>query len=95
MDVFTVYVADNFHYMDAEATYKRGEFATWDEAVTEAERIVEASLRELYRPDLDDGALYHQYTLFGEDPYIVPQPAGKRFSAWEYAQRRCQTLSSA
>ena len=95
MDSFTVYVADNFHYMDNEATYKLGEFASWDEAVAVAERIVEASLREVYRPDLGAEALYHQYTLFGEDPYIVPQPEGKRFSAWKYAQRRCQELSPA
>ena len=93
MDSFTVYVADNFHYMDAEATYQLGKFATWDEAVTAAERIAEASLQEVYRPDLDAEALYHQYTLFGEDPYIIPRPEGKHFSAWEYAKRRCQELT--
>jgi hypothetical protein len=37
-------------------------------------------------------ALFTSYSLFGEDPFIVPDDADPPFSAWTYAKARCQHL---
>ncbi len=37
---FEVFVDDNSHYMDEDYRYKAGEFLNYDEALTEAKRIV-------------------------------------------------------
>lgn len=93
--MFTVRVADNFHYMDEEETYIHSEHATWADAVAEARRLVDASLAELYRPGMSGYDLYSLYTSFGDAPYIVPTPQGKHFSAWEYAKQRAEVECSA
>ena len=90
--MYTLHVADNFHYMDESETYKAGEFATWNEAVNAARGLVDRCLAESFRPGMSATALYKTYTGFGEDPYIVPVPEGERFSAWEYAKQRCAEL---
>jgi len=40
--------------------------------------------------------LYDHYVMFGDDPFIVVSGGGKEpgdgFSAWDYAQERCQSL---
>lgn len=91
--MYTVRVADNFHYMDEDETYTLGAFPTWAEAVAAARRVVDRSLEELHQPGMDAEALFAQYTAFGEDPYIVPVPDGEaEFSAWDYAKQRCAVL---
>jgi len=90
--MFVLRVADNFHYMDEDETYTHGEFATWAEAVAAARQIVDRCLAEDYRPGVTPAALYARYVSFGDDPYIVPQPDGERFSAWDYAKQRCNEL---
>lgn len=92
--MFTVRVADNFHHMDRDEIYTHGAFCTWSEAVTAAEQIVDRSLAEHFRANMSADALYAQYTSFGDDPFIVPEPEGEHFSGWEYARRRCSVLCS-
>ena len=53
--MFEVFVADNFNYMDEEATHRHGEFASWAQALSVARAIVDRSLQEVYRPGV--GAL--------------------------------------
>jgi len=93
--MFTLFVADNFHYMDEEETYQCGEFDTWTEAVQAARQIVDEFLADAIKQGVSPGAVYSHYTLFGEDPYIVPTPDGEHFSAWKYAEQRSQELSQA
>ena len=45
-----------------------------------------------YHAGANGDELYESYASFGEDPYIVPEPEGKHFSAWEYAKQRCRKL---
>jgi hypothetical protein len=92
--MFSVRVADNFHYMDEDETYTHGEFANWSEAVAAAREIVDRHLSQAYQPGMSADALYDEYISFGEDPYIIPVPPGEHFSAWEYAKERCQMLCS-
>jgi hypothetical protein len=92
MGEFTVYVADNFHHGDDDETYEHGEYATYARAVAAAKRIVDAWLKNAYEPGANPDDLYQRYASFGDDPYVVPEPEGKHFSAWEYAKQRCQEL---
>ena len=91
---FEVFVDDNFHYQDESERYKHGEYDTWEEAVETCKKLVDGELLHLYKPGESAGELYFSYTSFGEDPFIRPAPRGERFSAWEYAQQRCEEIST-
>jgi hypothetical protein len=47
-------------------------FEVSDKALIEARRIVGSSVTSAFRPGMTIEALYEAYTMFGEDPYIVP-----------------------
>jgi hypothetical protein len=86
-------VDDNFHYMDEEARYKLGDFATLDEAVAACKQVVDKFLKDEVTPDITAAERYEQYTGFGPDPFIVthdPDAGNPPFSAWSYAKERCQ-----
>jgi hypothetical protein len=85
-------VDDNYHYMDEEARYKLGDFATLDEAVAACKRRVDQFLNKV-PIDITAAERYEQYTGFGPDPFIVtddPDAGSPPFSAWSYAKERCQ-----
>ena len=90
--LFEVFVDDNFHYQDESERYKQGEYDTWEAAVAGCKRLVDGELLHLYAPGDSALELYSSYTSFGEDPFIRPCPRGERFSAWEYARRRCDEI---
>ena len=93
---FNVIVADNFHYMDESENYVHGTFATLEEAIAAAKRIVDEYLASAYKPGLSAAELYHSYVNFGEDPYIAAEgQSGVLFSAWDYARERCAEMCSA
>ena len=90
---YSVYVDDNYHYMDEEARYKLGDFATLDEAVAACKRTVDQFIQNEVSPDATADERYAQYTGFGPDPFIVtddPGAGSPPFSAWSYAKERCQ-----
>ena len=89
---YTVYVDDNFHYMDESERYKLGEFATAEAAVAAAKKVVDEYLASAYQPGMSAEELSRSYLLFGEDPYIVPRGPGSDFSARDYARERCREL---
>lgn len=86
---YTVYVDDNFHHMDESERYLLGHFDSEAEAEAAARSVVDRSLQDLYRPGMSAGDLMALYRGFGEDPWISPQT---HFSAWAYAEARCQVL---
>jgi hypothetical protein len=90
--MFTVTVADNYHYMDESEWYEFGKFATWAEAVAAARRIVDECLAEYHIDGAKPESMFTSYKSFGDDPFISPVPAGEHFSAWDYAEQRCQEL---
>lgn len=90
--MFTVRVADNFHYMDESETYTHGEFPTWVDAVEAARGIVDRCLSEYHQPGITAEALFSKYKFFGDDPFIIPTPDGEKFSGWDYAKERCAFL---
>ena len=94
---YLLYVDDNFHYMDESERYLSGTFDTVEAALTKARQIVDECLESAYEPGMTAAQLYHSYVGFGEDPFIVcegdlPQV---KFSAWDYAGRRCDVICDA
>ncbi len=93
MPLYTVFVDDNFHYMDESERYEHGKFSDCQSAIAACRWIVDRSLAEL---DLDatPDALFAQYTMFGEDPWIRSDDGDCRFSARAYARERCYELAT-
>jgi hypothetical protein len=87
---YTVYVDDNFHYMDEDARYKYGAYESLEEAVRVCKAIVDACLTRGYEPGVSARKLYEGYVASGDDPFIVGP--GASFSAWTYARQRCEAL---
>jgi len=90
---YSVYVDDNYHYMDEEARYKLADFATLEEAVAACKRMVDQFIQNEVSPDVTADERYAQYTGFGPDPFVVtddPSAGSPPFSAWNYAKERCQ-----
>ncbi len=89
---YTVYVDDNYHYMDESERYKLGEFETYDDALNAAKRIVEDYINRAYKEGMSARELLESYKSFGEDPYIDPDDGTPKFSAWDYAEELCKKL---
>ena len=94
MSKYIVFVDDNFHYMDESERYKFGEFNTKEEAIAQCKKIVD----EFFEPHIIDKLsyqeLWHGYTMFGEDPFIVTEDKSCHFSAWDYAKQKCHEMAS-
>jgi len=86
-----VTIADNFHYMDESEYVDGGEFDTYADALARAQKIVDESLWDTWQAGDTPDALMARYTMFGDDPFIVP--AGEpRFSARDYARTRVEAI---
>lgn len=89
---YRVMVDDNYRYMEVEARYERGMFATCARAVVACRQIVDQFLQAEYHLPMTTEDLWQVYTGFGPDPFIVgPEPVCS-FSAWEYARIRCREI---
>lgn len=92
---WTVYVDDNFHYMDEDERYVLGAFDSYEAALVACRKIVDEFLCDNPASTADE--LYESFIQFGEDPWIMgPATATEmpRFSARDYALQRCHELRS-
>ncbi len=87
---YTVYVDDNFHYMDESERYKIGEFNNCDAAIAACKRIVDEFLQQ-NRGKCED--LIATYVMFGEDPFIRTDDPNCKFSARDYARERVRLMA--
>jgi hypothetical protein len=78
---YTVFIDDNFHYMDESYRCKHGDFETGEEALEAAKRIVDESLASLHTEGMTASKLYDHYVTFGDDPFIIPEDESCKFSA--------------
>ena len=93
--MYTVRVADNFHYRDESETYTLGTYATLAEAEAAARDVVDRFLADQHAAGMTADALYRHYQAFGDEPYIVAAPGAPevpRFAGWEYARARCDAI---
>lgn len=88
---YVIRVDDNYDYMDKDARYTYGEYATLEDALKAAKEIVDGCLSSAYTPGMSAEDLYQIYTSLGEDPFIVG-PEDSNFSAWTYAKAQCAVL---
>ena len=91
----TSFVDDNFHYQDESERYKKGNYETFDEAVEVCKEIVDRCLAATYKEGMNAAELYDSYVSFGDDPFVVPEPEGVKYSSWEYAKKRCSEICGA
>lgn len=90
---YILYIDDNYHYMDEEYRRRAGEFATLEDAMAQAKKIVDDYLLSAFRPGITVDQLMRSYLMFGEDPFIVtPDPDAIPFSARDYALLKCREM---
>jgi hypothetical protein len=89
---YIVYVDDNYHFMDEDERYVSGEFDDCESAKKHCMGIVNTSLMKGYRRGMDWNELLKSYKAFGEDPWVSSLDADCQFSAWDYAEQRCQEI---
>jgi hypothetical protein len=90
---YRVLVDDNFHYMDESERYELGSFEHLESAIQAAKQVVDSFLASEYQPGMTARQLFKHYLAFGEDPFILtPDQSKVSFSAWEFAQTRCEEL---
>jgi hypothetical protein len=90
---YTVLVDDNYHYMEESARHRVGSFDKLDEAIAACKKVVDEWLEDSRKPEMTAGELYGMYKMFGEDPFIVSEgDSSVPFSAWEYAEGRCEEI---
>lgn len=93
---YTVFIDDNFNFMDEEERTTDSVHGTFDAALARAKVIIEQSLHHLRTPSMSAAELLEHYNSFGDDPWIMPTPAGmQRFSAWDHAEKRCAEICAA
>ena len=90
MDKYTVFVDDNARSQDESARYTLGEFTTYEAAVTACQKIVTEFLQGSKPGRQSFEKLWENYTMFGEDPFIVSGDKKLDFSAWDYAKELCR-----
>ncbi len=64
-------------------------------ALTAARDRVEDGIVEFWRPGMSPEDFIRQWSMFGEDVFLVPDDGEPRFSAMEYARERIQELAGA
>lgn len=89
---YTVFVDDNFHYMDESERYKLGEFEDCPSAVAACKQIVDEFFTSCDLNHTGD-EIFKQYVFFGEDPWIRSDDSECRFSARDYARERAIELA--
>jgi hypothetical protein len=92
---FKVFVDDNYHYQDESERYEQGEYESYEAAVAACKLIVDQYLAGAFKEGMNAAELYKSYVSFGEDPFVVPNPEGVLFSAWDYAKQRCLEICDA
>lgn len=91
---YNLKVYDNFHYADESEAYNHGSYDTYEEAEIAAKDIVNEFLEQNWSRGMNPIILIAQYSLYGEDPVIVPaeNPAGRKFSGREYANEIAESI---
>ena len=85
---YTVFVDDNFHYMDESERYKLGEYTDCPSAVAACKKLIDEYLQQGFTHNTTVEELQKSYSFFGEDPFILSDDPDCKFSARDYASRR-------
>ncbi len=93
---FTVYVDDNFHFMDENSRWEKGPYSTYEEALKYCEYLVGINMEEMAEGGKKTGAeALGAYAMYGDDPWISPTPEGvPKFSARKYAKTLADAMDA-
>ena len=95
-EIFKVYIDDNFHYMDESERYAVGSYYSLEEAIEKCQEITIRSLEDLYEEGITPEKLSAQWSMFGDDPFIVGGEGSVPFSARKFiTPELCQTIIEA
>jgi len=81
---YKVFIDDNYHYMDASERSAVGSYDSLDEALVKCKEITVSSLNDLYEKGISPEKLSAQWSMFGEDPFVVGGVGGVPFSARKF-----------
>jgi hypothetical protein len=84
---YAVKVDDNFHYMDESERYDGGSYSTLEEAIERCKEITIKSLKGCYEKGMDADKLIAQWSMFGDDPFIIGEGGKPAFSARAFVSR--------
>ena len=79
---YKVYVGDNYHYMDER--YTVGSYNSLEDALEKCKEITIKSLNDFYEKGITPEKLSAQWSMFGEDPFIVDGSGSVPFSARKF-----------
>jgi len=89
---YTVFVDDNFHFMNEDERWTVGAYESLDDALQKCMEMVGQFMLEQDYPAMKADTLYEGYTSFGDDPFIIG-PVRVKFSAWDYAKALANVLA--
>jgi hypothetical protein len=78
---YQVCVDDNYHYMDESERYSAGSYRSLSKAIEKCVEITVKSLEHMYEEGITPEKLKAQWTMFGDDPFIVGGEGSVPFSA--------------
>ena len=81
---YEVCVDDNYHYMDESERYTAGSYHSLEKAIEKCKKITISSLEELCEKGITPERLSAQWSMFGEDPFIVGAGGSVPFSARKF-----------
>ena len=94
--MFKVYMDDNSHYKNEKGRYLKGTYKDCETALKVCREIVDEFLTKAYSKDKTENQLWHEYSNWGEDPFIIATEGDHdcSFSAWDYAKERIKHVSN-
>jgi hypothetical protein len=93
---YKVYIDDNYHYMDESERYTVGSYHSLEEAIEKCKEITIKSLEDLYEEGITPEKLSAQWSMFGDDPFIIGGDGSVPFSAREFiTPELCKTIIEA
>ena len=95
-DKYEVYIDDNYHFMDESDRISAGSYRSLEKAIKKCKKITISSLRCLCEEGMTPEKLSAQWSMFGEDPFIVGESDSIPFSAREFVTTElCKSIIDA
>ena len=93
---YKVYVDDNYHYGDESERSTVGSYHSLEKAIEACKAITIRSLEDLYEEGISPEKLRAQWSMFGDDPFIIGGDGAVPFSAREFiTPELCKTIIEA
>ena len=90
---YKVLIDDNYHSMGESKPLDGGEFHSLEAAIEKCREITVSSLEHMYEKGITPEKLSAQWSLFGDDPFIVGGTGSVPFSARKWiTPALCQSI---